>query len=210
MRPQPLHLAVEFLWKQAGCGLAAAVAAGAAQRAQGFHHLPQCFLSQVLVETAAPAPAAAAQPDCGTAVGAEDDLPVAPVATHSELGCCCLALDVAVAVASASHVTAWTPALDSDQVASSATATAPGPALRSAIDPALHSALGPAPVPAAIQQVLAAVTAAVGLLGSHQTLEAARLTAEGPAESLRTLWAPIQHTETWPAQPAPQIPRHTC
>lgn len=167
------------------------MAAGADQRAQGFHHLPQCPQSQVVVEAAALVPAAAAQPDCDTAVGAEGDSPVAPEATRSGLGCCCLALDVAVAVASASHVTAWSPALDSDQVASFAPA------------PALHSARGPALDPAASQQALAAVRAAVELLGSHQTLEAARLTAEGPAESLRTLWAPIQHTETWPVQPAP-------
>lgn len=172
------------------------MAAGADQRAQGFHRHPQCFQSQAPVEAAAPVPAAAVQLDCDTAAGAEDDSPVAPVATPSELGCCCLAADVAVAVASASHVTAWAPALESDQAASFASA------LRSA----LGFALGPAPVPAASRQTLAAVTAAVQLLGSHQTLEAARLTAEGPAESLRTLWAPIQHTETWPAQPAPQIP----
>ena len=56
-----------------------------------------------------------------------------------------------------------------------------------------------------LQQLLAAASAADELPGSRQTLGAARLIAEGPVGNLKTLWAPIRHTETWPVLPAPHI-----
>ena len=211
-RPPPF--AVRPLLGQPDLGQAAdltpAVAAGADQeRTCELGRLQQCFQYQAHAEAAAPFPAAAA----ATARSGEDkaagaaDQPAHVEATRCEVECHRLTIDVPVAAAIASHVTACCPALDSALVASCA--------------PALHSVLGPAPdashqraaaaaaAAAAAsswklpRQLLAAVSHAAELPGSHQTLGAARLIAVGPAEHLRTLWAPIQHTETWPVQPAP-------
>ena len=198
MRHQPPPLAVGPLLGQPDFGQAAVLTAAVAdQRTGELDHLPQCFQYQVPGEAAdAPSPAAAAAATARTG-GDTTAAAVHAADQPAEFECCRLAIDVPVAAVTASHVTACCPAQDFALVASCA--------------PALRSALGPAPaashqraaaVAAAAsswklsRQLLAAVRAAVELPGSRQTPEAARSIAEGPAEHLRTLWAPIQHTET--------------